>query len=97
VHKNYSEQLYSCFLCVSGEVATAIMLWNILTSLVFVSFNAGVHSLSKKSRNHLKILGAKRGGMQQVPYWGPSDIRRRHWTRFIRHSVLTPEICTPPV
>jgi hypothetical protein len=47
VRKNYSEQRYSCCLCLSDEVPTAMMSWNGLTSLVFVSFIAGVHKLSK--------------------------------------------------
>lgn len=58
--KNYSERSYSCFLCLSDEVSTAIMLWNGLTSLMFVSFNAGVHKLSNKCRNRLRILDANR-------------------------------------
>jgi hypothetical protein len=71
VQKNYSEQRYSCFLCLSDEVPNAIMLWNALTSLVFLSFNAGMHRLLKKIKNHLKILDAKRATSSKFHIEGP--------------------------
>ena len=45
-------------------------------SLGFVVCDRGVQ-IFQKSRSHLKILG----DMQQVAYWGPTDIRR-HRTKF---------------
>ena len=54
----------------------------------------GVYIFSKKCRHHLRILGARKGDMTQVPYWVPTNIRRRS-TKFSRHGVLAPGICTP--
>jgi hypothetical protein len=47
-------------------VSIAIVLRDGLASLVFVSFNAGVHRLSNKCRNRLRILEANRAACSKV-------------------------------
>jgi hypothetical protein len=40
---------------------------------------------------HLKILVAK-GDIEQVPYWGPTNIRQRR-KKFSRYDDMAPGIC----
>ena len=58
-------------------------------------FILGVNKLKKKkSRKHLKILGAKKVG-KQVPYWGSTSIRHQ-CAKCRRHCDLAPGICASP-
>jgi hypothetical protein len=61
--------------------------------LVKITENRGAH-IFQKFRHQLRILGARKGDMTQVPYWVPTNIRRRS-TKFSGHGILAPGICTP--
>jgi hypothetical protein len=57
-------------------------------------FITGLHTFSKKSRRHLKIVDVRMVTLQQVTCRGPPNIRR-HSTNVSRYGDSASRICAP--